>query len=136
MFWGRNANERDGYRAPPVIGWNSRIRRTPGHLTVPVRRVCCRLEELVWYDEPQPSPLAKRYVLIGELGVINGRCKKRCLTSQSQIRARSNHRIGGGGSPQELPPPTIWRFIGSLLTLRTVGAVLGNRWFLRAKLSK
>ena len=51
MFWGRNANERDGYRAPPVIGWNSRIRRTPGHLTVPVRRVCCRLEELMWYDE-------------------------------------------------------------------------------------
>jgi hypothetical protein len=51
MFWGRNANERDGYRAPPVIGWSTRIRRTPGHLTVPVRRVCCRLEELVWYDE-------------------------------------------------------------------------------------
>jgi hypothetical protein len=49
MFCGRNANERDGYRAPPVIGWRSRIRRTPGHLTVPVRRVCCRIEELVWY---------------------------------------------------------------------------------------
>jgi hypothetical protein len=47
LFLGRNANERDGYRAPPVIGWSSRIRRTPGHLTVPVRRVCCRLEELM-----------------------------------------------------------------------------------------
>jgi hypothetical protein len=47
MFWGRNANESDGYRAPPVIGWSSGIRRTPGHLTVPVRRVSWRLEELV-----------------------------------------------------------------------------------------